>query len=132
MQKLKIRNLLTNDLEVIMQLHKNSGEDFPFPDLLNQLYCCSKVVEDEDENIVGVGVVRLTSESILILNPGRERSVRARAIKLLINRMKRDVKVLGMDETHVFISKSNSKLKTILMRAFGFVECKDKSLYLQF
>jgi len=132
MQKSKIRNLLANDLVEVKKLHDRSAASFSFPDFSNNLYCCNKVVEDERGNIIGVGIVRLTSESILILDKTRERTTRSCAIKMLIDRMKKEVKSLGMDETHVFISNDNRALKSLLCRHFGFVPCKDRSLFLQF
>jgi hypothetical protein len=131
MKELTIRNLLTNDLPLLQDIHA-SNCDFPFPDLLNQLYCCNKVVEDSKGKIIGVGFVRLTSESILILDKQQPKSLRVRAIKLLFDRMKKDMRFLGMDETHAFVEDSEVNLRSMLKKLFGFIECKARSVYLQF
>jgi hypothetical protein len=132
MRQLKIRSLLTNDLERVTQLHNANVPTFPFPDLLNHLYCCNKVVEDEEGNIIGVGIVRLTSETILILDKSRERTTRSRAVQMLFEKMRREVKAMGMDETHMWVGKENASFKTLLCKHFGFVPCRDRSLFLQF
>jgi hypothetical protein len=87
---------------------------------------------DEQDSIVGVGTVRLTSEAILMLDRSRPTVLKARAIKLLIPYMKKEVQALGMDETHAFVDEEHSRLRRLLQKVFGFVECQSKTLYLQF
>lgn len=131
MRQLKIRNLIPDDLKKLEELHSTNC-DFPLPDLLNHLYCCNKVVEDDAGNTIGIGIVRLTSESILIIDKKCTKLLRVRVVKMMIDQMKSEVKSLGMDETHCWISNADSLLRQMLIKTFGFLACKSKSVYLQF
>ena len=79
---------------------------FPFPDLTNELYISKKVVINEG-NQVGAGVVRLTSEGLVILDPTSSRRQRVSAVSALIDSQIKDVKAQGMDECHVFVRELN-------------------------
>jgi hypothetical protein len=131
MNSLIVRNLQVADLSTVERLHV-ANSDFPVPDLCNNLYCCNKIVEDSSGNPIGIGFVRLTSETIIILDKTQPKTLRCRAVKSLGDALKHDVKELGMDETHAFINDSDCSLREILKRMFGFIECTARSIYLQF
>ena len=131
MNQLRLRALNRNDLDVVCGVHSTNC-NYPLPDLNNKLYCCNKVVVDDKDNVIGVGMVRLTSESILMMDRTKPTTVRARAIKMLIREMKDEVASLGMDETHAFVEDSDAPLQRLLRKAFGFVVCSSRPLYLQF
>ena len=131
MTTLQMRELTASDIENLEGIHRSNCQ-FPFPDFQNQLYCCNKVVVDDHGEIIGMGAVRLTSESILIMDKSRPTTMKARAIKMLVTRMKSEVQALGMDETHAFVDDKDSCLRRLLKQVFGFVECQARSVYLQF
>lgn len=131
MKKLHVRQLRPDDIPKLEEAyHKKVG--VPFPDLANQLYFCNRIVEDEDGNIVGAGIVRLTTESILVVDDNQPLVTRVRAIKELFNTLKDEVSTFGMDETHAFISEEDYALRLLLKQTFGFVDCKNRAVYLQF
>ena len=131
MQKLTRRPLQKSDLPKLAELH-SANSHFPLPDLENKLYCYAQAVLDERGAIVGIGLVRLTSESILIMGRTQPKTTQVRALRLLMDSMQKEVKQLGMDETHAFIGEYDSKLRSLLKRIYGFVDCKARSIYLQF
>jgi len=92
--------------------------EFPFPDLSNPLYISRKTII-ENNQIVGAGLVRLTGEGILILDPSQPKTVRARAAAQVIEALKQDVKSRGLDECHVFVRDPNV---VKFLKHVGFVE----------
>ena len=112
-----VRDLIATDLPLLYAMHDNQ---FPFPDLKNHLYMVKKVAQDKD-GIIGTGIVRLTSEAILITDQTRPRSTRVKAVARLADAMLIDTKATGMDECHVFVRNSN--IEHIVER-IGFKKCR--------
>jgi hypothetical protein len=131
MKKLTVRQLRPDDIPKLVEAY-NKKVGTPFPDLANQLYFCNRVVEDEDGQLIGAGIVRLTTESILVVDDNQPATIRVRAIKELFNTLKDEVSILGMDETHAFIAEEDYALRLMLKQLFGFVDCKNRAVYLQF
>ncbi len=131
MKKLTVRQLRPDDVPKLLEAYRKKV-GAPFPDLTNQLYFCSKIVEDENGNIIGAGIVRLTTESILVVNDSQPKTARVRAIKKLVDVLKSDVSAFGMDETHAFIAEEDYALRLLLKRLFCFADCKNRAVYLQF
>lgn len=94
--------------------------EFPFPDTSNPLYIAQKTIIDAGE-VVGAGLVRLTGEGILILDPAKSRVSRAWGAAQVIEALKQDVKARGLDECHVFVRDSNVQR---FLEHLGFKECQ--------
>jgi len=105
------------DKEVTEKMHDGS---FPFPDLNNPLYISKKTVVDSGK-IVAVGLVRLTAEGILFVEPDAPLVTRARASYNVMNALQEDVKKRGLDECHIFVK--DPKVQKF-MEHFGFTPCK--------
>lgn len=91
--------------------------NFPFPDLADEL-CIAKKAVIENGNLIGAGIIRLTSEGILIMDAKAPLRSRVRAILSLADALRRDVKQQGMTECHVFVREPN--VRKFLQRV-GFV-----------
>lgn len=109
--------ILNSTGEELEGLHDNS---FPFPDLSNPLYV-SKKIAMSDGKIIGGGIVRITTEGILILNQDASLQQRSIASKAIINSLKEDIKSRGLDECHVFVQQANVRL---FLKSLGFINCK--------
>lgn len=102
---MNIRNLDENDLCVLQDIHDDS---FPFPELNNPLYFIQKVVE-ENGIVKAAGIVRLTSEGMVIIDKTLTRIKRAEMVRSLILACMVEAKSRGMDECHLFVREPNMK-----------------------
>lgn len=109
--------ILNSTGEELEELHDNS---FPFPDLSNPLYVSRKIAMSEGK-IIGGGLVRLTTEGILILDQNTTLQQRSIASKAIINALKEEVKSRGLDECHVFVQQSNVRR---FLKSLGFNDSK--------
>ena len=103
--------------EDMMSLHDDS---FPLPDLSNRLYISRKTVV-ESGHIAAIGLVRLTAEGILLTNKDLPLVTRARCSAILVEKLKQDIKLQGLDECHVFVRKPNVQR---FLEHLGFLPCK--------
>lgn len=110
-----ITNVLESEVEVLKSLHDNS---FPFPDLDD---CIVKQAVIDNGILVGMGIVRLTTEGILIINKDLSSLTKSRCIQGLINNMVPKVKSLGIKDCHVFVQ--DYKMIRFLQE-IGFQDCK--------
>jgi hypothetical protein len=101
------------DEEEAKKIHDNS---FPFPDLSNKLYIFQKTAIEEGR-IVAVGLVRLTTEGILITNKDVRSITRARAAREVIESLKKDCQLRNLDECHAFV-KSDATVQFLLKLGF--------------
>ena len=128
MKELYIRNFQESDKEFLIL--KNSY-DFNTPDVDNPLFFVKKVITDQEGNIIGIGVSRLTCEAIFILDKDKPVVTLARAAKELTHAMVSEGKYLGMDESHAFVD--DVKFAGLLKKHLGFVNSKGgQVLYLDF
>jgi hypothetical protein len=72
---------------------------FPFPDFSNPLYI-SKFSAVDNAKLIAVGVVRLTAEGILFTDRNVPLVTRAKASYNVMNSLREDLKVRGLDECH--------------------------------
>jgi hypothetical protein len=120
-----IRDLITSDLTYLESYHPS----FPIPNVNNKHYITQKVI-DLDGRIIGSGMIKLTTESILILDPSLSKITKVKVLCSLINVMKNELKHFGLDDTHVFLTDPEPlKTEKVLLR-LGFIPAEGKALYL--
>jgi hypothetical protein len=129
MIRLSVRDLQPKEVE---ELQIVPGQRFSLADLDNELYCCKKAIIDDNGVVVAVGIARLTSEVILVMNEDAPRTVKARSVEELHDTLKAELSALGMDETHAFIEDKDPELRSLLKRKFGFTECSAHPIYRKF
>ncbi len=100
---------------------------FEIPDYSSPLYFSKKMIK-KDGKLVAAGLMKLTSESILILDKDLPRITRARLLKVLINEMKQILQLQGLDDTHVFLLGEEEKTEKLLSH-LEFVPAKGKVMY---
>lgn len=91
---------------------------FMTPDFKDPFYICKKVVI-ADGKVIGAGIVKLTTEGILILDANQALPLRAVATKRLIEECKVDLKKMNINECHVFV-KDGGLQKLLLRLGFEF------------
>lgn len=112
-----IRDLERSDIERLRAMHDDA---FPFPDLSNPRYLIQKAIDVEGE-LIGSGIVRLTSEAILILDKTTPRVTRVKATQAIVNSLMRTAKLKGLDECHAFVREPNIER---LLKTLGFENSK--------
>lgn len=119
-----VRDLQLSDIVRLEQMHNS---DFPLPNLNDRRYFSQKVVGDLD----AVGILKLTTEAIIIMNQGVSRLTRARALSELILELKKELLRFNLDDTHVFLlDPESNKTERILIKHFNFLPASGKALYL--
>lgn len=131
MQKgIKIRNLEPNDEAKVRSIHERCS-DFPMPQLDHPLYIAKGIIE-RDGKVIGLGMIRLTSEAIVILDLDEPRSVRAKAIEEILRTGIYQCQSHGIDEVHTFLTgEITHSFADVLKRKYGFVDCEGIPLTLK-
>lgn len=128
--RVTVRLMKSEDTKRIEDIHKQHS-DFPLPDLSSPLYICAGVALLNDE-IIGAGLVRVSSEAILMLDKSQRKAVRGEALRELIKLGVMQTDIHGIDEWHTFITGDESgEYAQVLKHSFGFVECEGKPMYLK-
>lgn len=126
-----IRNLEVSDIEKLKEIHSKDNL-FPFHDLSSPLYCIKKAIIS-DERLIGAALVRLTSETSLIIDKDVSKLTRAKELRNVFNFMHEFLAKFGLNDTHVFVSPENDeKYAEFLMKNFGFVKATGIPLYVQY
>ncbi len=126
-----IRNLEIEDLSELKKIHEKD-KLFPFHDLSSPLYCIKKAIIS-DEKLIGAALVRLTSETSLILDKDVSKITRAKELRNVFNFMHDYLKGFGLNDTHVFVSPANDeKYAKFLIDNFGFQRATGIPLYVQY
>lgn len=102
--------------------------DFLLPDLSSKLVIAQRAIE-VDGALQAVGLLKLTSEAMLIIDDKLSVQARALATKTLITQLIYDGERLGLDDCHVFVRRDNEKMKKFL-ESFAFIEVEFDTMYL--
>lgn len=101
------------------------------PAIDQPLYVVKEVAVIEDK-VIGLGLIRISSEVITILDLDQPRSVRARAVQKLLETGIFKSQKLGIDEMHAFLTgEITHSFADVLKRKFGFVDCEGIPLTLK-
>lgn len=100
---MKIRDLDETDLDFINTTYKNSGFDYELPDINSPLFVVKKTIEDEQGNIIGSAVVKLTAEVFLFLDPTQSPKIKVDAMKELNDGISKASYELGLDQISCWI-----------------------------
>lgn len=119
-----IRDLQIGDLKELDAFPR----DFLLPNLNSRLVIAQRACEI-DQRLAGVGLLKLTSEAMIILNPDLDTQGRAVVSKSLITQLIFDGEKGGLDDCHVFLRPENKKMAQFLKK-FKFIEVEDKTMYL--
>lgn len=122
-----IRPFKFEDLEAIRSLGERYS-DFPFPDVNDPLYTVKEVAE-VDGKIIGAGLLRMTSEAVLILDLKCPQIQRAYAIERLLYT---GIQKSQIDEIHTFLTGEMAhNFASFLRRKFGFEDVRGIPLVLR-
>src|SRR5690349_11935805 len=99
---------------------RSINERLPFPprNLNDPLYISKRII-DIDGEVVAAGLLRLTSEAILMLNPESAKRYKVTALKELINLCKIDCQKFNIDEVHAFLTGDADNFSRVLKK-LGF------------
>jgi len=100
-------------------LKEMNKQDFIVP--INDPLLISKKVIIENNQIIGSGMVKITTEGILILDESIPVDIRVNALKLLIKECQLDLEKKNIHECHVFVK--NERFQRVLAK-LGFQFCK--------
>ena len=117
-----IRKLEIADLVDLEKMKFN----FPFPDLNNKAYFLQVAVDGKDEDFIGAGALRITTEAYLMLNGEKSRISKARAIQEVFNHFKENLPPF-VNDCHVYCPEE--KLVNFLVRHFQFRKTPEQPLY---
>jgi hypothetical protein len=116
---MNIRRLEKQDVKEIYDIHQKFY-NFAFPDLSNPLYAIQRVVLNNSGKIILTGIIRLTSEVILIIDKDQSNITRTKAIKLLNDQLYKDATNFGLDDFHIFAENDDNFIN--ILRKLGFID----------
>ena len=116
---MEVRDIYDSDLESISALHLSSGQDFALPDLSSPLVIVRKAVV-ADGKIQAVGLVRITSEGILILDPALSPRERIAAMYALERPVLSEAYGSGLTEITASIHNETAKHFSKRLTQFGW------------
>ena len=128
---MNIRPYTEEDLEAVRSIHERCS-DFPLPDLKHPLYVVKEIAE-RNGKIVALGLIRVTSEAVVIMDLDEPRSVRAEAVVDLIGTGIFKSQKLGLDEMHAFLTgEITHSFADVLKRKFAFQDVEGIPLTLRY
>ena len=95
-------------------------DSFPLPWLDNPANIAHRSII-EGGKLVAVGIVRYTTEGILIADEELPIITRARATEMIIKELAEEVRARGLHECHVFVKDLRVKA---FLKHLGFVDCQ--------
>jgi hypothetical protein len=104
------------DAQDLARIHDNS---FPLPELSNPAYITAKSVVDNG-GLVAVGLLKLTSEAILITDQNLPKITRGRALQALMSELRRELKWRDIPDCHAFTKRDGI---VPLLQRVGFKPC---------
>jgi hypothetical protein len=116
------------DLSTLESLHRSIQEQFPIPDITDPMYISCKAVVDNGK-VQAIGLVKLTTEGVLVTDINLPKTTRALASVTAMNALKQDLISKGIHECHVFVQ--DEKVGKFL-RHYGFKESKGGKPYIIF
>lgn len=123
-RQMKIRLPKVNELDKLKELHSQLENEFPFPDL--SLVSSISVVVDDNDNIIGFGIIQPIFETIVVLDRTQTREVRLEVFQSLINKCEYELKEQGITQYHAFVQ--TKKFYNLLKKRFGFKVIKGDAL----
>jgi len=116
---LRIRAYQSSDLAELERIHQQQALGYEFPNLEHPLYFVNLVATSDRGRILGALIFRLTSEVMVLLDPGLNRVTAGLAIHKMAERGETELLVKGMDEVHAFVPRKLWIFEKHL-RAIGF------------
>ncbi|HEY4682740.1 MAG TPA: hypothetical protein VIH17_05765 [Candidatus Acidoferrales bacterium] len=116
---MRIRAYQSSDLAELERIHQQQALGYEFPNLEHPLYFVNLVATSDRGRILGALIFRLTSEVMVLLDPGLNRVTAGLAIHKMAERGETELLVKGMDEVHAFVPRKLWIFEKHL-RAIGF------------
>ncbi len=111
---LKTRKTTKHDLPSVHELNK----EFNFVFIPGELCIDDAVVIDENNKIVGFGMIKPFAEAVFITQKNLPKATRAKALMLLMHRAVASSKEFGSRQLHVVVE--DPKLGESLTKHYGF------------
>jgi len=101
-----------------------ANQDWNIPDINSPLYILKEVAVNHKGAIIGIGLVRLTSEVILVVDAKQNLATKMTTLKTLMNRGIDESRKCGLDEWHAFVmsykfAKLLEKLKFVKSKSIA-------------
>jgi hypothetical protein len=122
---LTLDKIKLEDIPSIKMIHAEN-HNYPFPDLTNPLYVVQDVIRDENDDIIMAGVIRVTSEAILITNKQATVTKRIAALAILAKEMIKMLKELQIEDCHIFAEEDPNFIT--FLKKLGFIDCTGKPM----
>ena len=110
--------------EILDDVHRIHNGSFPFPDFNDSTFIEKKIIIDKGK-VIGCGIIKITSEFILILD--EQSSIKSRVLGLqeLQKHLVCDLLKKGIRDCHIFTDSDNV---TKFAEHCGFEKCPSKDV----
>lgn len=115
-------------LEDLLQIERSHCYSFPLPDINDPSYTVQKTILNGD-SVVGAIFGRVTSESILVLDPRLNKITKTRLWQDAVRTIAESLISKGIKSTHIFVNEED--YAKLLIEHLGFVRATGIPLYLE-
>jgi hypothetical protein len=128
-----LRDIKISDLVRLEQIHEANETGLPMPNLSSPIYFIKKAIVDDEGNLIGSVLVKMTCEVGLILDKVQPNITRAKAIKAVSKELLTSIPAAGVQDAHVLIMpESNTAYAEILKKHLGMRNPEGIHLYREF
>lgn len=123
-----LRELDEKDYPTLAKLHKAREYDFALPEFSNPLYIV-KAISEKDNEIIAAGLVKITSEAIIIFNESAKLKDKIESLEDLLTIGAKKTLDYGIPDWHCWVKDTG--FANLLRRKYNFTNAGGKSLYLR-
>jgi len=122
---MNIRPINPNDILKLQEIHqKHFGQEFIFPNFINEFHCAF-VIENDNDEIITAGGVRAIAEAITITNKDFSVKIRREALHKMLQASLFTAGHHNYNQLHAFVQDPSW---TQCLKKIGFKDTKGQSL----
>ncbi|MDR5730579.1 MAG: hypothetical protein RB191_24485 [Terriglobia bacterium] len=122
---MKVNDLRPEDFPAVESLHASQGLDYRLPDLASPLLVVKKAVVNEQGEVIGACLLRLTAETMLILDPKLTPPEKMDAMEAMQPEVLASAWRLGLDEVECRIPEAVEQIFTKRLHTLGWTRDRD-------
>lgn len=123
--RLSLRKPRSSDSKRLHEIwERNYSKEFPLPDLSHSVI--DAVVVDENDKVLGFGIVKLFAEAVMTLDKSQPTRVKIETLRLLFQEAIRGV--VGADLHHIHAFVQDPEFSRLMKKHFGFETAKGEAI----
>jgi hypothetical protein len=122
---MQVRDVTADDFEVVAGIHKASGLAGGIPALDSPLCIVKKAVTDASGKIIGFGLLRISAEAIMTLEPSLTPQEKMEVMQALQPPVLAEAYAMGLDDITAVVHAETEKRFSKRLKQFGWTPDRD-------